>query len=83
MSGILDPKTPANRQTGCPGLAMQFVAAGHKTRIGVLSSEEFGLDLKKIRRNLEIQRKFRGSSEEVQRKFRGSSDLFRGNLDRI
>jgi hypothetical protein len=38
--GILYPKTPANRHIGCPGQAMQFLAAGHRLRIEFLRNAE-------------------------------------------
>jgi hypothetical protein len=84
----LIPKTPDNRQTGCHGHAVQFLAVGHKIRISFLrNAEQIQKNLDKIQKNLdlieEIQRKFRGNSEEIQRKFRRNSNLFKENLDRI
>jgi hypothetical protein len=38
--GNLDPKTPANRHTGCPGKAMPFLAAGHNIRTCFLRNAE-------------------------------------------
>jgi hypothetical protein len=53
--GILDPKTPANRETGYPGQAMQFVAAGQKnSNLSVYTGikKYFRRLQKKLRRNL-------------------------------
>jgi hypothetical protein len=52
---ILDPKTPANRQTGCHGHAMQFLAVGHKVRINFRSnSVQIQKNSDKIQNNLDL-----------------------------
>ena len=60
---------PANTDTGYPGPAIQFLAAGHKEIDSVFS---------------EIQKKFRTiqkNSEQIQTEFRQNLDVFRQNLD--
>jgi hypothetical protein len=39
-TSILDPKTPANRHTGCHGHAMQILAVGHTIRVSFLRNAE-------------------------------------------
>jgi hypothetical protein len=54
-TSILDPKTPANRQTGCHGHAMQFLAVGHKIRISFLrNAEQIQKNSDKIQKNLDL-----------------------------
>jgi hypothetical protein len=52
-TSILDPKTPANRQTGWHGRAIQFLVVGHKTRISFLRNAE---QIQKNSDKLEIQK---------------------------
>ncbi len=62
--GVLDPKIPANRDTGWPGQAIEFLAAGHKT------SNQFSLE---YWNNSEEFRR-------IQKIFRQNLDVFRQNL---
>ncbi len=48
MKGVLDPKTPANRETGWVGQAIQFLAAGHK------NSQEYRKNSEEFRRIIDI-----------------------------
>jgi hypothetical protein len=67
-TSILDPKTPANRQTGCPDHAMQFLAVGHKIRISFLrNAEQIQKNSYKIQKNLDL-------IEEIDKKFKGNSE---------
>jgi hypothetical protein len=63
-TSILDPKTPANRQTGCHGYVMQFLAVGHEIRISFLRNAE------QIQKNSDIIQKNLDLIEEIQMKFR-------------
>jgi hypothetical protein len=63
-TSILDPKTPANRQTGCHEHAMQFLAVGHKIRISFLrNADQIQKNSDKIQNNLDL-------IEEIWTKFR-------------
>jgi hypothetical protein len=54
-TSILDPKTPANGQTGCSGHTMKFLAVGHKIRIGFLrKAERIRENSDKIQKNLDL-----------------------------
>jgi hypothetical protein len=48
--GILDPKKPANRHTGYPGQAMQFLAAGqkHSNLLSLKKKDRIQKNLEKI-----------------------------------
>ncbi len=65
--GILDPKTPANRHTGCPGQAIQFLTSGHIIRIGFLrNSEIIEKNSDEIKKNLDrIKMKFRNNLDII------------------
>jgi hypothetical protein len=52
-ASILDPRTPANRQTGCHDNTMQFLAVGHKIRISFFRNAE----------------QIRKTSDEIQKNF--------------
>jgi hypothetical protein len=67
-TSILDPKIPANRQTGCHGHAMQFLAVGHKIQISFLrNAEQIQKNSDKIQKNLYLVEENLG---EIQMKFR-------------
>jgi hypothetical protein len=54
-TSILDLKTPANRQTGCYGHAMQFLAVGQKIQISSLrNAEQIQKNSDKIEKNLDL-----------------------------
>ncbi len=51
----LDPKTPANIQTGCHGHAMQLLAVEHKIRIRFLrNAEQIQKNPEKNQKNLNL-----------------------------
>ncbi len=61
--GVLDPKTPAKRDTGNPSQAIQFMAAGHQKSIPFSqqyrrNSEQFRTIQKKFRQNQTLIRCF-------------------------
>ncbi len=61
---ILDPKTPADRLTGCPDQAVRFLAAGYKIQTGFLrNAEQIQKNSDEMERNLDRQK-------EVKKKFR-------------
>jgi hypothetical protein len=54
-TSILDPKTPVNRQTGCHGNAMQFLAVGYKIRISFpRNAEQIQNYSEEIQKNLDL-----------------------------
>ncbi len=59
--GVLDPKTPANGDTGHPNQAIQFLAAGHQKSIPF--SQQYRRKSEEFRR---IQKKFRQNLDNVQ-----------------
>jgi hypothetical protein len=66
--GVLDPKTPANRDTGYLSQAIQILAAGHQKSIPI--SQQYRRNSEEFRR---IQKKFRQNRQYL--------DVFKQNLD--
>jgi hypothetical protein len=53
-TSILDPKTPANKQTGCHGHAMQFLAVGQKFESVFSETQKNSEEFRQIQKNLDL-----------------------------